>query len=255
MAYQCKECSSPFITCNEMIRHTYSPNNICEEILCSCCGSDFDCSKLLHKHIVNHENEKKSDVINNPTICDNIKLYTCMFCPKQFKCISHLNSHIRVHTGTRPFKCHICGDRFTEKGGLTRHIKTQHDPQRNICSLCDEIFVNNSNLNLHMNMQHVGAERPHTCIFCGFKTLLKEDLKRHIRVHTGIRPFTCSECGDRFKRKWDLKRHIAKHTGVKPFLCHICGKSFGRNWDLKRHLHIHERANGKKICLHPQHLK
>ena len=159
MSYQCKDCSSTFTTCNQMIRHTYSPDNRCKEILCSCCGSDFNCSKLLgkhivkspfitcnemirhtyssanqcgeikcscygsdfdcpkllHKHIVTHEYEKKSHVINNPSICGNITFYTCMFCPKQFKSISALNKHIRVHTGSRPFRCYLCGDRFKQK--------------------------------------------------------------------------------------------------------------------------------------------
>ena len=150
-----------------------------------------------------------------------------------------------MHTGSTPFRCCTCGDRFKEKIALTSHIKTQHDPQRNICFECDENFVNKSNLNLHMNIHHAGAERPHTCIFCGFKALRKDHLKQHIHVHTGTRLFTCSECGDRFKRKWNLKRHIANHTGVKPFLCHICGKSFGSMGDLKRHLHIHEEKKGE----------
>ena len=109
-----------------MIRHTYSSTNQCGEIKCSCYGSDFDCPKLLHKHIVTHVNEKKSHVINNPSICGNITFYTCMFCPKQFKHISTLNKHIHVHTGSRPFRCHFCNDRFKQKWDLTQHIKTQH---------------------------------------------------------------------------------------------------------------------------------
>ena len=98
-----------------------------------------------------------------------------------------------------------------------------------------------------MNIQHVGIERPHTCIFCGFKALRKDHLKEHISVHTGTRTFTCSECGDRFKQKNHLKNHMGKHTGVKPFLCHICGKSFGAKSNLKRHMHIHEE---KEWCEH-----
>ena len=116
MAYKCKQCCSTFTEWNRISRHGCSPDNECEESSCSCCGETFACERIMRKHIVNHEIEKKPHVINNPTICGNIKLYTCMFCPKQFKSVWKLNSHIRVHTGTRPFRCHICGDAFKDKG-------------------------------------------------------------------------------------------------------------------------------------------
>ena len=171
-----------------------------------------------------------------------------MFCPKQFKSISALNRHIRVHTGSRPFRCYFCNDRFKEEGSLIKHIKTQHEPQRNICIICSEKFIKKSDLNLHMNIHHTGTERLHSCIFCGFKVHDMHQLKRHILVHTGTRPFTCSKCGDRFNQKANLKRHhMVKHTGLKPFLCHICGKSFGMSGNLKRHLHIHEEKEQREL--------
>ncbi|KAJ1893768.1 hypothetical protein LPJ66_005566 [Kickxella alabastrina] len=49
------------------------------------------------------------------------------------------------------------------------------------------------------------------------------------------RPFKCETCEQSFSRNHDLKRHVKIHSGVKPHKCHKCGKSFGRSDALKRH--------------------
>ena len=83
MSYQCKECSSTFTTCNEMIRHTYSVDNRCEEIKCSCCGSDFNCSKLLGKHTMKSPfitcNEMIRHTYSSANQCGEIKCSYCLF--------------------------------------------------------------------------------------------------------------------------------------------------------------------------------
>ncbi|KAJ2757369.1 hypothetical protein GGI19_000088 [Coemansia pectinata] len=49
------------------------------------------------------------------------------------------------------------------------------------------------------------------------------------------RPFKCETCDQSFSRNHDLKRHVKIHSGVKPHKCPKCGKSFGRSDALKRH--------------------
>ncbi|OLY84334.1 Zinc finger and BTB domain-containing protein 7C [Smittium mucronatum] len=50
-----------------------------------------------------------------------------------------------------------------------------------------------------------------------------------------LRPYKCSTCSQSFSRNHDLKRHVKIHTGVKPYKCKKCGKKFGRSDALKRH--------------------
>ncbi|OMJ29700.1 Zinc finger and BTB domain-containing protein 7C [Smittium culicis] len=50
-----------------------------------------------------------------------------------------------------------------------------------------------------------------------------------------LRPYKCNACNQSFSRNHDLKRHIKIHTGVKPYKCKKCGKKFGRSDALKRH--------------------
>ena len=46
------------------------------------------------------------------------------------------------------------------------------------------------------------------CKFCHRSFVSSNDLKRHIRVHTGDRPFQCTECPKAYTRNDHLKRHM-----------------------------------------------
>lgn len=48
----------------------------------------------------------------------------------------------------------------------------------------------------------------HKCKFCERSFVSSNDLKRHIRVHTGDRPFQCTECSKAYTRNDHLKRHM-----------------------------------------------
>lgn len=84
-------------------------------------------------------------------------------------------------------------------------------------------------------------ERRFACPFCGKCVRSKENLKLHVRKHTGERPFVCLFCGRAFGGKSDLTRHLRIHTGERPYHCESCGKCFARADYLSKHLttHVH----------------
>lgn len=94
---------------------------------------------------------------------------------------------------------------------------------------------------LRMDATERQREHRFSCPFCGKCVRSKENLKLHIRKHTGERPFVCLFCGRAFGGKSDLTRHLRIHTGERPYHCEMCGKCFARADYLSKHLttHIH----------------
>ncbi|XP_031750631.1 gastrula zinc finger protein XlCGF8.2DB [Xenopus tropicalis] len=135
--------------------------------------------------------------------------FSCAVCHKRFAQKSNLITHMRVHTGSRPYVCTECGKSFSTSSNAVTHQRV-----------------------------HTG-ERPYTCEECGKSFSISSNLVTHQRVHTGEKPYGCSDCGKSFTHRSNLVIHQRGHSGEKPYACLKCGKNFTHSSHLVAHQKIH----------------
>lgn len=80
-------------------------------------------------------------------------------CRKTFSQRCNLHTHIRSHTGERPYRCEVCGKTFSQQGNMRHHILIHYNENPLVCKIdgCMKTFNQLGNLKAHQNTAHRNA--------------------------------------------------------------------------------------------------
>ncbi|KAJ8297552.1 hypothetical protein KUTeg_024083 [Tegillarca granosa] len=124
------------------------------------------------------------------------------------------------------------------------NLNVKKSPVNITCKKCEMGFTDGNSFENHNLTSH----NLFTCLVCYNTFTCRNNMKRHMRLHTGQKPYKCTICSESFTRKDDVKRHLMRHTYNKPYRCNICNKGYMDRKTIKNHMKKEHQRKMVHVC-------
>ncbi|XP_023962673.2 zinc finger X-chromosomal protein isoform X2 [Chrysemys picta bellii] len=228
--YECQYCDYRSADSSNLKTHVKTKHSKEMPFKCDICFQTFSDTKELQQHILMHQESKT---------------HQCLHCDHKSSNSSDLKRHIiSVHTKDYPHKCDMCDKGFHRPSELKKHVAAHKGKKLHQCRHCDFKIADPFILSRHILSVHT-KDLPFRCKRCrkGFRQ--QNELKKHMKTHSGRKVYQCEYCEYSTTDASGFKRHVISiHTKDYPHRCEYCKKGFRRPSEKNQHIMRHHKDIG-----------
>ncbi|KAJ8675110.1 hypothetical protein QAD02_010896 [Eretmocerus hayati] len=172
--YPCELCNKKYRIESDLTNHMRHVHGNSKPVMCDLCGKQCRDRLLLnlHQRYYHFKPQFKCHLCRTSLMTqanldehiqkqhENKQGVVCEECGRTFSKMSRLTTHMRVHTGAKPFECNICSKTFMWSSGLRQHLLIHSGEKPYRCDMCGAAFTQKCGLLCHRRTRHPGPLPP-----------------------------------------------------------------------------------------------